>query len=552
MLTDRFHVNQSALASSALQAAREAYLNSDLAACFAALDALGGSAQTDRREALLLRSRALLKLHRNHDVVELLGSALKTFVGFDEECTARMLHAVAIARSGSAERGLALLLELHDVACARYAHPTIQAEIAYWIAFVHWLRRDFDAAAQNAAIAEAAHADVVSVRAASLRGFVAVAQERYAEALGLFRAAFEAYHTCTERDLDALERIVHQIASLEVTLRSATVRGTHARRAEVARPADARGRRAPGSGRTQIAALDAWLYTLDGERADAYRAIRIAEDLAPTAAWRVWALAGRASIALAFDDLAIANEFAVHASEIAETVDWNATADEERYGLILLAEVLASTMPLAAVSTWTKYASITTQLDRSLLFRSDVRLWIEETFVRALVHRIRGETREAREEFEAVYAASARIGCLWRAALALIELDATPALGRPRGDSALEAAAAIVNEHFPRSFLARRLGRWANVPGDPDVARLARVPRLVLRHLLEGRSAKEIAAVMGLSPGTVKNYVNGILREFGVRSTPQLLVTCYRRGLGAPSWHAADAPAPHPQSFRSP
>ncbi len=126
--------------------------------------------------------------------------------------------------------------------------------------------------------------------------------------------------------------------------------------------------------------------------------------------------------------------------------------------------------------------------------------------------------------------------------MALIELDATPSQAHPRGDFYLEAAAKIVHEHFPKSFLARRLGRWMNVHVDPDVARLTRVPREVLRHLLEGRSAKEIAALMGIAPGTVKNYVNGILREFGVRSTPQLLVTCYRRGLGAPSWRADASP----------
>ncbi len=43
----------------------------------------------------MLRSRVLLRLHRHAEVVELLGPALKTFVGVDEECTARMLHAVA-------------------------------------------------------------------------------------------------------------------------------------------------------------------------------------------------------------------------------------------------------------------------------------------------------------------------------------------------------------------------------------------------------------------------------------------------------------------------
>ncbi len=123
-----------------------------------------------------------------------------------------------------------------------------------------------------------------------------------------------------------------------------------------ARISPAVNRGAPGSGRTQIAALDAWLYTLDGDKQQAYRSVRIAEDLAPNSAWRMWALAGRASVALAFEDIDIAGEFADQALEIVGAVDWNATADEERVGLLLLAEVLATTTPLAAVSTFVNYS----------------------------------------------------------------------------------------------------------------------------------------------------------------------------------------------------
>jgi len=519
-------------------------MGGDLSACVAALDGLRVTSQADLREAVLLRSRVLLRRHQPAEVVALLGPALKTFVGVDEEATGRMLHAVAVARAVSAERGLELLLDLRDAALGGRAHPTIQAEIAYWIAYVHWLRRDFAAAAQSAGVAEAAKADVVSVRAASLRGFVAVASERYADALRLFQWALAAYGDCRERDSDLLERIVVQIASLEVTLRGANVRGTHVER----RPEPSNGH-VPGVFRMQIAALDAWLFAFDGDQANAYRHVRRAEDLAPAPAWRVWALANRANLAIVFDERAIGHEFAAQALELVDAVDWNATADEERVGLLFLAEALAVTSPFAALGVWTRYRTLTSEIDESLVYHRDIRLWIIESTVRGLVHRILGEYADARAAFAAVSEHALRVGNLWRAANALIELDATPAgapaAGRARGggEPPLEAAARLVHENFPNSFLARRLGRWANVAVDSNVARLTRVPRHVLRHLLDGKSAKEIAAIMGISPGTVKNYVNAILREFGVRSTPQLLVTCYRRGLGAPSWEADTPPA---------
>jgi DNA-binding CsgD family transcriptional regulator len=96
-----------------------------------------------------------------------------------------------------------------------------------------------------------------------------------------------------------------------------------------------------------------------------------------------------------------------------------------------------------------------------------------------------------------------------------------------------------VNEHFPRSFLADRLGGRNVASGDAVVAGLAPVPREVLRHLLDGHRPKAIASVMGLAHGTVKNYVNAIHRRFSVRGTPELLVECYRRRVESTSWAPA-------------
>src|SRR6202035_2106514 len=102
-----------------------------------------------------------------------------------------------------------------------------------------------------------------------------------------------SYGACRESDPDLVERILVQIASLELTLRSASIGSTQASRSDVVGMAG--GARLPGVFRMQIAALDAWLYALDGDRANAYRNIRVAEDLAPTPPWRMWALANRAN-----------------------------------------------------------------------------------------------------------------------------------------------------------------------------------------------------------------------------------------------------------------
>lgn len=512
-------------------------MDDDLAACLDTLDAAASLCEPQQREALLLRARALLRQYRAAEVVELLGPVLSTFAGADEICTARMLYAVAVTRSASVERGLALLADLNAAALTAGAHRAIRAEIAYWTAFAHWLGRDYRAALELARVAEAARADVISVRAAALRGYVAAAREHFQDALLLFRSALEQYESCRERDADLLHRIVVQIASLEVTLRSAKVPGTHAVRS--------RGATVPGAGTTCAPALnefrmvteamDAWLFAFDGEKKDAYRRARLSHDLAPSPPWRVWSLANRAQISAAFGDVDVAAEFAAEAIEVGESVDWNATSDEARVGLLLLAEILAVTDPLAAVRALQRYDDLTTELDRSLLFRDDVRLWVLETFVRGLVHRIRGENREAREAFEAVHAAAKRVGIVWRAALALIELEATPGGDRSRKPH-LHQAAELVRENFPHSFLTRRIYRWPKACRDSVVAKLSPAQRAVLRHVLAAKSQKEIAAAMNVSAGTAHNYVTRLLKLFRVHSTAELIVACYERGIGSPSW----------------
>jgi DNA-binding CsgD family transcriptional regulator len=512
-------------------------LDDDLAACLETLDAAVSLCESQQREALLLRARAMLRLYRAAEVVELLGPVLSTFTGADEICTARMLYSVAITRSVSVKRGLALLDDLNAASLTASAHRTIRAEIAYWTAFAHWLERDYRAALELARVAEAARADIISVRAAALRGYVAATREYFHDALLLFRSALEQYQACRERDADLLHRIVVQIASLEVTLRSAKVPGTHAERSggAAASRMEARPASALNEFRMVTEAMDAWLFAFDGEKKDAYRRARLSHDLAPNPPWQVWSLANRAQISAAFGDIDVAAEFAAEAVEVGENVDWNATSDEARVGLLLLAEILAVADPLAAVRALQRYDQLTTEIDRSLLFRDDVRLWVLETFVRGLVHRIRGENHEARAAFEAVHAAAKRVGITWRAALALIELDATPGKDRSRKPY-LREAAELVRDNFPHSFLARRIYRWPKACRDSVVAKLSPTQRKVLRHVLAAKSQKEIAAAMNLSAGTVHNYVTRLLKLFRVHSTAELIVGCYERGIGSPSW----------------
>lgn len=53
----------------------------------------------------------------------------------------------------------------------------------------------------------------------------------------------------------------------------------------------------------------------------------------------------------------------------------------------------------------------------------------------------------------------------------------------------------------------------------------------VLRELREGKQNKEIAASLGLSPGTVRNYISTLFEKLGVRDRAQAIRRLQELGL---------------------
>jgi DNA-binding CsgD family transcriptional regulator/tetratricopeptide (TPR) repeat protein len=533
--------------SAAVAVARAAWLRADFDACLQALEAFnlckGDTAH--RAEGILLHGRALLRMHRPADAERFLRSAVGTFHSVDGECTARMLHAVAVTLCDSPDAGLALLEKVAERAQRFAAHRAIGAEIAYYRALGNWTKRDLPAAAGFARAVEQAGLDVLAVRATLLLGFIAVAQERYLEGLETFRRALAAYRACRERDPNLAEQILVQLATLEAQLRSAAVSGSHREVSARRVPGDVF--RAPASlERCQVAWLDAWQYANDGDARGALHCMREAESVAPAPAARVFALAGRAAISAAFGEIENAREHALYAARIAEDVDWQATHGEERFALVLLAEVLAPLDAAAAVRVLERFDAITSKLDDVHAAGTDPRKTALSAYVRGLVARRCGQSRRAHALLDEAYRGFRACGHLWRAVLALIELDAASLEVSVPGEFYLDTAAQIVREHFPNSFLACRLGRWSGVYGDPLAVRLTPAQRQVLRYALDGYGAKEIASATGRSVKTIGNQLASLHEAFGVNSTLRLVAECHRRGLGSPRWHEL-APAPKPR-----
>jgi len=75
-------------------------------------------------------------------------------------------------------------------------------------------------------------------------------------------------------------------------------------------------------------------------------------------------------------------------------------------------------------------------------------------------------------------------------------------------------------------------GHGANAPSPGGVV-FTRREQDVLRHLLQGRANKEIAAELGLEEVTIKLHVRGICRKLGARNRTEAVAIAHQRGLAA-------------------
>ena len=510
----------------ALGNARSAWSRGDFIGCLSVLNAMPVPRIGTEPwiEATLLRGRSLYRLKRYGETISLLEPVLLRFADGDEACTARMLLGSSIARSGDVARGLDILEATAAQANAAPVHHAVRAEIAHARALAHWTRREHDQTERLARFAESAGADIISVRATQLRAFVALTQQRFTEALALFNATLDAYWNCHQRDADLAEMAVFEIAALELMLRSRRVGGTHGEpeRRRVRDPWSATPEVASVA-RLQTHAFDAWLFAHDGDRDTAFRKMRRAEEMAVDVAWRIWALANRASLAAAFGELGSAREHAALATELSASVEWSATTGEERMGLLFLAEIATVTDPPAAVVAMETYDTLPA-MDPGQAVSTDPRLRAFEDYVRGLVFRVRGNYEAASTSLKSAATRFMACGHLWRGALALFELSATSSRGDHFG-----AAQAIVTENFPKSFLARRVGTGAM--SDPIISALTPSQRDVLALLLDGLNAREIATRTGRAYNTVRVHIDRLREAFQTSSIHALVVECHRRGI---------------------
>jgi len=87
--------------------------------------------------------------------------------------------------------------------------------------------------------------------------------------------------------------------------------------------------------------------------------------------------------------------------------------------------------------------------------------------------------------------------------------------------------------YFSAQITPARLGGQLSggVPSGTELAALSPREREVARLVATGLLSKEVADQLQLSPRTVEKYRTRVMHKVGVRSVPQLVYWCLRRGL---------------------
>lgn len=265
-----------------------------------------------------------------------------------------------------------------------------------------------------------------------------------------------------------------------------------------------------------------WSYALRGDYFNAFRYLKKSTVFAPSKAWQTIATTDRAYLARCLSEERWSRQELSEAEDLAESVDWRATRDEERIGLLLLAEMFA----LVDVGRAAQYMAVFRDLGSlhtpNLLYgHDDNRLQAQADYSAGVTQLALGNAKAGMKLIRQSFDVYDRIGYDWRAgrcALRLFEATADADYLQIAGEKLRK---------YPNSWLADELRRHAKPKST--LPALPRMQQRVFEELCRGLSTAEIAKNLGRSEYTIKNHIKLIFKTFGVKSRAALIAQVSKR-----------------------
>lgn len=505
-------IKKERLASSWAEAMRVLFEKAEFAAAAAVYDdALADGAKPGYDE-VFLRGRIALKHDQNEGVAFLIRHPPKMNAG-QQRGEWALLLATGYGRMHDFERAD----HYFEIAEQSLKTPARRAQIAYQRARRFMLEGRLDDARRVGEEMSCDRSLATMVAQETLRSFILSQEERYREEA---ESLIRALDLIGKHRASHLEQWFHAVQNLALLGRELCFDEAAARAKrevddeQVVWPEDFRAQ--------QFQALKAvgWSCALRGDLLGCFRYLRAAEQNVPSAAFEAIVLVDRAYFArLVGEPNWAANELAT-ADAIAERVDWNALAGEERVGLLLLAEAMAETNPEKARFYLASYKNLDRIRSPLHLFAFDDRCDAFAAYAEGVVRLKSGAGAE--EALRRAWVTFDRIGYDWRAGRTALRLLEVTKKERWR------LLAEDKLEHYPRSWLAREI--VTTVKATPKEVRLPRMQRTVLDLLCQKMTTAEIAARLGLSQHTIRNHLKVVFRAYAVNSRAALVAEVANRG----------------------
>lgn len=498
-----------------LSRAKDAWFAGDFERCLELCAAVRTRSARTAYELILMRARALLRLHRAAEAEVLLRDIIFVDAPLDEALTAQMLFAMARIWSGDAPGGLEILEPL--VADAESAHPTLRSEIAFAQAFAYWTMRDL-VAAEVALDRIASDADIVTARALNLRGWCALSDREYRTASTCFLATVDHLQKCRAQD--------HWLAATSLTtttILAAELFDTTLLRETLARLPMIAQNSGTSTQRCQIA-LHRGLYAeMAADTIAALNLVREAEVLAPNVGYRILAIATHAAICRNAGELLSAAASIEQGLTLVSSLDLTDFHDEDATGLLWLAEQVALEHPDTAIELFERYRNLGKPSAR-LGLAQDIRLVAYEKYIDGLIQEAVGKRTIACNRYREAFRIFRDLGYVRRAAivaLRLIELTGE------------ESFLQYVERHGGPSenWLQQRLRTYRGHDRTPLPRQLTKTETLILQLICEGKSNDEIAHIRNRHPQTIANMISEIFLVFGVSRRATLISACIEHNL---------------------
>lgn len=480
--------------------ARAAYAGTRFDDALEILDALHPSDP----EVALLRARTLIRVGRATD-------ALHQLLQLEPPRD----------RALAAERGIVLGLAygltrdfetgLMEIEKARVgADQALQADALYFMATIHWMRRD-NAAAEEALAELRTFPDPNDrARACILQAWVDMLRQDIEKFVALLVTALDEFESLGEKaDVFHFSHALDNLASVcrEMKLPEVTER---LRRIEAVFPWT------PYSQSTRALLFRAfgWIDALDGNTMAAFREFKEAAALAQSEPMRLLSMLDRVFLAQSTGERSFADDQLSDSRALAERIDWNKADESERAILLVLAHLVAESDPPAAVTYLSRFRILEAS-PRSVTLSQDVRVKAYMALSAGMAYAKLGDSQQAEKLLTDAWSVFQSFSYEWRAALAAYHL------ARVTGAMRWHEIAKQHIRSYPRSWLSRLI--HANEDFVETAPRLTPAQRQVFEALCEGASTIAIAQRLGRSPHTIRNHISDIFEVFGVRSRAELL-----------------------------